>query len=585
MSLISEESINTIRDKVNLVDVVSDYVALKKTGRSHKGLCPFHKEKTPSFVVDGQKQLFHCFGCQEGGNVFNFMMKVENLEFSEAVEFCAKKAGVAVDYVSREKGERTHSQKERHLKINKEAAEFYHYLLMKGDNGKVAREYLKKRAYGKNIATTFKLGYAPLSNRSLINVLLKKGYKQAEINALDLAHNIRGENRDRFFGRLMFPIEDARGNIVGFGGRALSKEGKPKYLNSSQTPLFNKSRQFYGLNLAKTDIVNDDQAILVEGYTDVISMHKGGFKNTVATLGTALTPDHVQILARFCSSAVMLYDSDAAGLKAAERSVEFINLTNLELLVAVLPEGDPDDYILSKGSKKLKEVLVNAVPVMDFCISQIIENADLSTSKKRLLAINKALNLIASLRNAILEQEYLQKLAKLVNVPIQGLTVEYNKKKKPDKENTAVKQSLTAVEKAENLLLAILAEKPDLAKNNRIVEPEDFFDEQNRELFKLLLANEGKDISKIVDETENALLVKRLSALCFETKPKNVKEAYIDLNKRIKGFALKREINKMKNVLEKTNPVDNQRQYDKLFKQLIALEAKRRDLEKISVGA
>lgn len=582
MSLISEESINSIREKNNIVDVISSYVTLKKTGRSYKGLCPFHREKTPSFVVDAQKQLFHCFGCSEGGNIFNFVMKAESMEFSEAVEFLAKRVGQPVKYISKGKDVQLRSAKDSYLQINKEAANFYHYLLMESEQGKGARKYLKGRSYGKNMATSFKLGYAPPNRHSLTNLLIKKGFKEKEILTLDLAHNAAGQIKDRFFDRLIFPIEDVRGNVVGFGGRALSDKAQPKYLNSSQTPVFHKGKQFYGLNLAKAEIVNNDQAILVEGYTDVISLHKGGYKNAIATLGTALTEDHLYVLSRFCSAAVMLFDSDAAGLKAAERSIEFANATNLELLVAVLPEGDPADFILDKGAAELEKVLTKALPLLDFCLRQIIEGADLSTPKKRLAVINKAFELITSQQNAIVEQEYIQKLAKMTHVPIENLMLEYKKRRQGAREDDTAIQSLSIEEKAENILLAILVDEPALVEKTGL-EPKDFIVEQNAELFKLIKSATSKDISVIINDVEDVSLRNRLSALSLQKKPQNIEQAFSEVSKKIKDFALKRRIYDIKNVLEKTNPVDNPQEYDKLFKRLIALEAKRRDLLEVRV--
>lgn len=583
MSLISEESINSIREKNNIVDVISGYVTLKKAGRSYKGLCPFHREKTPSFVVDSQKQLFHCFGCSEGGNIFNFVMKAESMDFSEAVEFLAKRAGLPVKYVSKGKNVQLKSLKERYLQINKEAANFYHYLLMESEQGKVARDYLKSRSYGKNMATDFNLGYAPPNKRSLTNFLIKKGFKEKEILTLDLAHNSGGQIKDRFFNRLIFPIEDVRGNTVGFGGRALSDKAQPKYLNSSQTPVFHKGKQFYGLNRAKAQIVTQDQALLVEGYTDVISLHKGGFKNAIATLGTALTVDHLYVLSRFCSQAVMLFDSDAAGLKAAERTIEFANATNLELLVAVLPEGDPADFVLKKGATELKKIIKAALPLLDFCLNQVVSNSVTGTPKKRIAVVNKAFELIASQHNAIIEQEYIQKLAKMTKIPIENLVTEYKKRRQGTEEKESTPQQLPIEEKAENLLLSILVEEPGLAKKIT-VEARNFVNDQNAELFKVLKSASSKDISGIIGDVEDVQLRNRISALSLAAKPPDIEQALLEVSKKIKEFALKRQISNMKEVLEKTNPVDNPQEYDKLFKRLIALEAKRRDLYKQALG-
>ena len=585
MSLISDDSINAIREKADLVEIVSNYVTLKKTGRTHKGLCPFHGEKTPSFAVDSQKQLFHCFGCQEGGNVFNFMMKVENVDFADAVEILAKQTGVTVNYVSKGKNERSKNQKEVFYQINKEAADFYHHQLMESEKGKVGREYLKGRNYGKNIAKKFKIGYAPPDRRSLIDLLVKKGHKQQDIAKADLAYVSGGSQaRDRFINRLMFPIQDVRGNIIGFGGRALAKDEKAKYINSSQTPVFEKGRQFYNLDKAKNEIVKKDRAIIVEGYTDVISLHKNGFQNVVATLGTALTDKHVEIMSRFCASAVMLFDSDEAGLKAAQRTVEFANLTKLELMVAVLPDGDPADFVSGQGAEALQKLLNGAVPVVDFCLERIVASSDISTAQKRLAAISKAFDLIKSQHNVILEQEYLHRLANLTGVSVQDIATEY-RKKQGTKQQSAVQEqrTLTVDEKAERLLLTILLEQTDLINRcSEVIEPGDFLSELNKEIFKVLAEKrEQEDIADLIAKIENAQLKNKFSELSLLEKPQYIDQAFADALKKVKDCALRRKINQMKAVLEKTNPVDSRVEYDKLFKRLIDLEAKRRDLKQV----
>lgn len=587
--MIAEESINEIREKANLVEIVSNYITLKKAGRSYKGICPFHKEKTPSFMVDSQKQLFYCFGCSEGGNVFNFIMKIENLDFGEAAEFLARTTGVRLNYASAGKNTRLQGKRERYFQINKEASDFYHYLLMKAEQGLTARQYLKSRAYGKNAATVFKLGYAPPNMRSLTNLLIKKGYQQEEIIALDLAHLSSGQVKDRYFNRLIFPIEDVRGNIVGFGGRVLDEKDKPKYLNSAETPVFHKSKQFYGLNLAKNEIVKQDKAIIVEGYTDVISLYRADIKNTVATLGTALTLEHVQTLGRYCSSAIMLYDSDEAGLKAAMRSVEFANQTNLELLVAILPDGDPADFVVNNGSEELNKVLAEAMPVVGFCIERIVSAADMSSPKKRVAVVNKAFELIRNQNNSILEQEYLQILAKLTSLPVQNLVVEYRKKissnrlKNKNTESISTLRALSTQEKAENMLLSILIDSPALLPAClKIITPNDLISDSSKNIIRLIEQNAKKDLADLVSVAEDDTIKRHISALNFISKPDNLEQAVIEVANKIKDSALKRQISEMKEVLEKTNPIDNREQYDKLFKHLIELEAKRRDLVKVS---
>ena len=348
--------------------MVSEYVALRKTGRNHVGLCPFHKEKTPSFSVNQDKQIFYCFGCGEGGNVFTFLMKIHSIAFPEAVRQLARKAGLRMPEraLSREEKERF-TQREQLYRLNEIAAEFYEKNLLTA-GGERARSYLTNRGIDPGIVKNFRLGYASESWKSLYEYLSRKNIprKLAEQAGLILPRSDGTSYYDRFRGRLMFPIEDVQGHIVAFGGRILG-DGEPKYMNSPESPIYSKGRNLYGLAKAKEDIRITGFAVLVEGYFDFLSLWNAGFRNVVASLGTALTREHVELLRRFTGQVTAVFDPDDAGRKALARSIELFIAGNLDAKAVVLPDGlDPDAFVQKKGGEAFASILKNAENVVDY---------------------------------------------------------------------------------------------------------------------------------------------------------------------------------------------------------------------------
>ncbi|HKA31676.1 MAG TPA: DNA primase, partial [Candidatus Binatia bacterium] len=348
--MIPDETISRIRERASIVEIVSDYLTLKKAGRNYMGLCPFHSEKTPSFTVNEEKSIFRCFGCGAGGSVFHFLMQYDHLTFPEAVERVGKRYGIEVERLQSPGAKRSAEEKEALYLLNERAASYFQETLYGPGEGRRALEYLKERGVDERMGRRFYLGYAPQSGPGLAGYLKKQGLSLKDAVRIGLVSDRGGERYgEKFFGRVMFPIADAAGKIVGFGGRVLG-QGMPKYLNSSETPLFRKHATVYGLFQAKESIRERDRVIVVEGYLDVVALAQFGIGDVVATLGTALTPDHVRLLGRYTKNIIALFDGDAAGRKAAARSFEIFVEAGLIGRGAFLPKDhDPDSFVRAHG--------------------------------------------------------------------------------------------------------------------------------------------------------------------------------------------------------------------------------------------
>ena len=347
---ISEDIISEICSNNDIIDYVSKFVQLKKTGRDYIGLCPFHNEKTPSFHVSGEKQLFHCFGCGASGNLVQFVMRTENLDFVETIKLLADRAGIVIPENGENMSNETHERKKRILDMNKLSARFFYDTLKNPEKGTEAREYFNKRRLSGKIINIYGLGYADSDKTSLINFLKTKNYTEKQILEAGLAVEREGKIVDKFRNRVMFPIIDVRGNIIGFGGRTMLDVKEingykiPKYLNSSETAAFDKGRNLFSLNLAKN--AKSDKLILCEGYMDVISVYQAGVHNIVATLGTAITENQAKLMLRYANEILICYDMDEAGQKAALRAIDIINSVNGKSRVIHLNGAkDPDEYI------------------------------------------------------------------------------------------------------------------------------------------------------------------------------------------------------------------------------------------------
>lgn len=412
-----------IKNKLDIVDFIGQYLPLKKAGRNYRGLCPFHSEKTPSMMVSPDKQIWHCFGCSAGGDIFGFLMKKEGLSFVEALNQLAERAGVELRNKPTNFGE-----KNRLLAINEMAAKFYERSLIDSKEGRQAMNYLIGRGINKEIIQTFRLGYASAGWEYLIKFLKRKSYTLAEIEKAGLAVSRNGRFNDKFRHRLMFPITNTIGKVVGFTGRVLTAEDQPKYLNSPETLVFNKGSILYGLSLTKEYIQSANTAILVEGQTDLISSYQAGIKNVVASSGTALTSDQLRLIRRYSEVLILALDADSAGREAVKRVTALASAEDLEIRVAILGEyKDPDECIKKAGSDKWKEIINGAVPIIDFYITTAIGKYGKSSVVAKKKIAMEVLPIISKLENPVEKDQYLSKLASAAGISQSSLYEALNK--------------------------------------------------------------------------------------------------------------------------------------------------------------
>ncbi len=412
---ITEEFKQELKARTDIADVISSYVQLKKAGRNLVGLCPFHNEKSPSFSVSRENGFFYCFGCGAGGDAITFIRKIENLDYIDAVKLLADRAGLTIPEDTARDG--MGHLRTRIYEANREAARFYHRQLY-APGGKQALEYLRGRALTEKTIIHFGLGYSPGDRFELVNYLRSKGFSNNELIQANLANQSqRGYPFDRFSDRVMFPIMDLRGNVIGFGGRIMS-DIKPKYLNTSDTPVFNKSRNLFALQFAKNKA--NGQLILVEGYMDVIALHQAGFENAVATLGTSLTQDQAMIIKRYCDEVVICYDADAAGQKATQRAIGILRPTGIKIKVLTVPNGkDPDEFIRSygeQGSARFRMLLEKTGNDTEYRLGQLRAQYNVEIPEQKIDFANKAAQLIEGLDNPVEQDVYISRLSRELEI-------------------------------------------------------------------------------------------------------------------------------------------------------------------------
>ncbi|MHB0976288.1 MAG: DNA primase [Candidatus Aquicultorales bacterium] len=592
---IRDEDINAVRERADLIQIISEQVALRKKGKYFWGCCPFHKEKTPSFKVDPALQLYHCFGCGEGGNVFTFVMKIDRLDFGEAVRAVADRIG----YALRSDGSQAKRENARKLlDANSEAARYYQYVLTKTDSGKRALAYLKGRGFTDASIEAFQLGCATSSWDALTKNLVKRGFKQEDLVKVGLT--VKGERGayDRFRSRVIFPITDLRGRIVGFGGRVLGDES-PKYLNTAETAYFKKGSMLYGLSQAKAEITKTGLAVIVEGYTDVIALHQAGVKTAVATLGTALTEEHLSLLSRFAGKVVLVFDSDAAGLKAAERSLAYVkefrmpglesvrdlmNRDETEVMVAVLPPGsDPADLIQKEGVDAFNRALGEARDFMEFAIERVVSRYDIASPAGKTKAVRDVLRILTTLDSSTAQAEYIRVLAKAIGLErrdgdMDFVTLELARFKSEAAKTRSVPrvdQDVQAV--VEREILKIAFQHPEYRRQVARLEADHFVSEGNRQLQSVLTeVGEGKFHP---DTLGDAGLAAATSGLMLEEiESHDLGNYFLDIFTKLKEFRVQRQISSLRVKLEKLNPITNTETYDALFDQLLKLESEKRSL-------
>ena len=426
---ISEEKISEVRNATDIVDVISEVVKLRKAGKNFLGLCPFHSEKTPSFTVSPDKQIFYCFGCGEGGNVFSFLMKHERMTFPEAVRGLARRRGIDLpEPASSPEAKKAFSERENLFRLNELVMHRYQGMLKHPKAGQKAMGYLVNRGVSDKTIQAFQLGYAPDGWQHLADFLQRKRIPAglAEKAGLIVPRKEKSGFYDRFRSRIIFPIFNIGEQVVGFGGRTIDPDGMPKYLNSPETPLYNKRRQLYGLHLAKQHCRRTDTVYIVEGYLDCITLHQHGLCNAVATLGTALTSDHVRILRGFARNVILVFDSDEAGLKAATRSIGLFMEQHVDARIFVLPSGsDPDSYVQTNGLDRFIELSSQAYSIVEFLIDMAVKKHGLSIDGK-VAVVNEMLGPMAALDDPVARSLYVKAVSERVGIEESAILAKLN---------------------------------------------------------------------------------------------------------------------------------------------------------------
>ena len=491
------EIIDEVRMQNDIVEVISQYVPLKQKGSSYFGLCPFHNEKTASFSVNSEKQFYYCFGCGAAGNVFSFLMEMENLDFPEAMKKLAERAHITLPEPEKSARVIAAEQTKQRLFDIHTAAGRYFYDCLQEKQGEQARAYLAKRQMDPRMARKFGIGYSPDSYDALFKHLKEKGFTLSDIlkSGLVLENKDGKGYHDRFRGRLMFPIFDVQGRVVGFGGRILAK-GEPKYLNSPETILFSKSRNLYGLNFAKA--AKKRELILVEGYMDMLSIYQAGFKNVVASLGTAFNNDHARTLKRFADDVILLYDSDEAGTNAALRAIPVLVKNGFRVKVTQVPDGkDPDEFIKSKGAAEFSKLLINAVHYISFEIACIQRKYNLKNPEHRVRFATEAAETLAKLDSEIERNVYLGEVSRVTGVEEEAIRSEIRKLMR--KEDEAFRKE---AEKRQQNLKNYTAEGRKVEKG--LIEAQRnllYFASQQQGVYQIL-----KDVLEDDDFTEDVFL-------------------------------------------------------------------------------
>ncbi|MCX7780338.1 MAG: DNA primase [Negativicutes bacterium] len=437
-----EDFIDRLRSAADIVSIISDYVPLKKKGRNFWGCCPFHNEKTPSFSVNPDKGFFYCFGCQAGGNVFNFIMRIENTGFSDAAKILAAKLNIPLPEKEKSEQDRAREKELNKLyQINEMARDFFHSCLVKTSYGKPALAYLASRGINDAVIERFKLGFAPPAWDKLLTSFLARGVDELSLlkAGLIVARSSGDGFYDRFRNRVMFPIADTRSRVVGFGGRVLDNS-EPKYLNSPETPVFNKKHVLYGIDLAYKAIRDAGRAIVVEGYMDLISVQTAGFQNAVASLGTAFTPEQARLLLRHAPEIQFAYDSDAAGQNATQRALITAKSLGAAIRIVAIPDGkDPDEYIRKYGADAFRNLVQEAAGFVEYQINRILAATDYTGLEGKLTVISQALPVLASSDNDIEINTYITRLADVLSVDESAIRSEFRKYLRMHKKDKNVK--------------------------------------------------------------------------------------------------------------------------------------------------
>ena len=596
---IKDEDVTHIRDHSPIDEVVGDYVQLKNAGGGQKkGLCPFHDEKSPSFHVTPSKGYFHCFGCQVGGDVIAFIMKLEHLTFMETIERLADRIGYTLRYESSGVNTGPSINRSRLVAANTAASIFYQEQLQL-PAAQIGRDFLTKRGFDRDAAKNFNVGYAPDEWDGLYKHLKGAGFSDEELNLAGLVKEGSKGMIDRYRNRLIWPVKDISGDVVGFGARKLASDEVdtgPKYLNSPETPVYKKNQILYGLDMAKKEIAKNRQVVIVEGYTDVMAAHLAGISTAVATCGTAFGDEHIRIIRRllmdadaFRGEVIFTFDGDAAGQKAALRAFEDDQKFVAQTFVAVEPNGmDPCELRQAHGDDAVRNLVARRVPLFEFAIKSVIANYDITAAEGRVNALNQVAPLIGKIRDASLRPEYVRLLAGWLGMEVDIVSSAVKKNGKASEGLSEKRVNLTdPVLVLEREVLKVKLQLPELAHGWVDLEVTAFSFPLYSSLRTLIDNQKEFDTQELINKCDSDELKSLVTELIVEPirTDGEVSERYItSIFARLREVALSRSIAEIKSTLQRLNPVENDAQYQEIFGQLVGMEAARRVQKELALG-
>ncbi len=565
----SDELLEEIRNSNDIVDIISQYVVLKRSGRNFFGLCPFHKEKSPSFSVSPDKQIFHCFGCGAGGNVFHFMSKIENIGFVDSVKILADRANIVLPTLDNAGDAKKEKLKAKVYEINQIAAEFYHENLYK-PTSKIAQDYVKKRKLDNKTLKTFTIGYAGKFDE-LYRELVKKGYTEEEMLASSLIlKNDNGQFIDRFRKRFMIPIKDVRDRVIAFGGRVLD-DSKPKYINSPENIVYSKGRNLFGLNVAKRNLT--DKIVIVEGYMDAISLYQRGINNVVASLGTALTEHQGRLLGKYAKQIIIGYDADGAGQAATMRGLEILQKLGYDVRVLQLDDPtvkDPDEYVIKNGTGRFERCVDNAISLVEFKVKMLKRTLNINTASDKIKFLNEVSKILSKVDNHIEKEVYIERISKEYGVSKEAIYAQTNKLQYADAKDSKVlerkipvirhKQEKTetnisdAIIRRENMIISLLLNEEVHAYQSlkNVITVNDFKYEINKKIAKILYDEFEKgdsNINNLLNSIQDEEILNQITKIMSDDYDiTDINKAIIDI---LNIYEKEKIINKKNEILSK----------------------------------
>ena len=588
----SDEILDEVRNSNDIVDVISQYISLKRSGRNYFGLCPFHNEKSPSFSVSPDKQIFHCFGCGVGGNVISFISKIEGIGFKEAIEVLAERANIKLPTIDNNIDSKKEELKAKVYKVNSFTAEFYHKKLYE-PSSKIAQEYVKKRQLNNETLKSFKIGFSGKFDE-LYQALHKEGFKDEEILESGLVNkNENGKYIDRYRNRLMIPIFDERNRVIAFGGRVLD-DSKPKYINSPENIVYSKGRHLFGLNVAKKG--ETKRLLIVEGYMDAISLHQRGITNVVASLGTALTTQQGWLLRKNAEQVILGFDSDGAGQTAIMRAMEVMQNMGCDMRVLQMSGAkDPDEYVLKYGSARFQKLLDEAITLIEFKIKVLQKDLNLENASDKIKFLNEIAKLISKIDNTMEREIYIEKIAKGYNISKEAIYAEVNKlqysnrqtSKILEKEKTAIRRNIIKnsnqiseeVRKRENTIIWVLINSTEtyrVIKDN--IKVEDFKDETNKEILKQIyeeIEKGNSNVMSVLDHTDNEEIQNHLTEImAADYGITDNKKAVEDLLKKYELEKLENKRNSLLLALNEETDIDKKKSIGKELNDIVLILSK-----------